>query len=140
MSWDDIEALAVRYGLWLTILSGLALLGGLLAMRYAVTYMPADYFTRRVVTDSRWMNQHPAVRWALIIFKNLLGVLLLILGVALLVLPGPGVLLILLGLSLVDVPGKRRLERWLVGIPTVHRKINSLRAKHGQSPLQLPKR
>jgi hypothetical protein len=52
-----------------------------------------------------------------------------------LVLPGQGVLTILLGIALLDLPGKRHLERRLIALPTVLRTINKLREKFGRPPL-----
>lgn len=130
----------VGYSVALTVASVVAFIAGLVAMRYAVIYMPADYFTRDRRDDGRWLGQHPAVRWSLFVLKNLIGVAFLALGLLMLVIPGPGVLMLLLGLSLVDVPGKRRAELWLFSFPAVHKKIDRLRIKHGQPPLKLPDR
>lgn len=135
MSWMETF---VASSVAVTAVSVTAFIAGLVAMRYAVIYMPADYFTRDGRQDIWWFDQHPAVRWTLLVLKNLLGVGFLIAGAVMLVIPGPGVLMLLLGLSLVNLPGKRRLELWLVRLPAVHRKINQLRAKHGRPPLQLP--
>jgi len=45
-------------------------------------------------------------------FKNLLGVLLFMLGLIMLVTPGQGILTLLFGLMLMNFPGKYRVERW----------------------------
>lgn len=128
----------VGYSVALTAVSVLAFVGGLVAMRFAVIYMPASYFVRDGHANGWWFDQHPAVRWTLVILKNLLGAIFLVLGAVMLVIPGPGVMMLLLGLSLVNLPGKRRLELWLVSFPKVHQKIDALRRKHGQKPLVLP--
>ncbi len=72
--------------------------------------------------------------------KNLLGLILLLAGLimALPLVPGPGVLTVLLGLALLDLPGKRRIERWLVARPSVFAALNKLRSKHNQVPLEAP--
>ena len=67
--------------------------------------------------------------------KNLFGVILLLGGMAMLVLPGQGILTILIGLSLLDFPGKRALERRIVGRPLVLQAINRIRRKFNKSPL-----
>ncbi|MEE8607999.1 MAG: PGPGW domain-containing protein [Nitrospiraceae bacterium] len=96
--------------------------------------IPPHYFDER--HPRTWMeNHHPALRWFGRAVKNALGLVLLLAGIAMLVLPGQGVLTILLGVALLDFPGKRQLERKLVGLPTVLRTINKLREKFGRPPL-----
>ena len=73
-----------------------------------------------------------------LILKNTVGALLLVVGIAMLVLPGQGILTILMGLMLSDVPGKRRLELWLVKRPPVLRALNWMREKGGKEPFELP--
>jgi hypothetical protein len=70
--------------------------------------------------------------------KNLLGILIVLAGVAMLLLPGQGILTILIGLMLLDLPGKRRLERRLVQQPSVWRAINWMRAKAHKPALEWP--
>jgi len=70
--------------------------------------------------------------------KNLLGVLLVIAGLAMLVMPGQGLLTIVAGVLLIDFPGKYCLERWLVTRKTVWRSINWLRKRAGRKPLLSP--
>ncbi|MDA2911115.1 hypothetical protein MYX04_09325 [Nitrospiraceae bacterium AH_259_D15_M11_P09] len=96
--------------------------------------LPPHYFDER--HPRTWMeNHHPALRWFGLAVKNALGLVLLLAGIAMLVLPGQGILTILLGIALLDFPGKRQLERKLVGLPTVLRTINKLREKFGRPPL-----
>ena len=135
MNWSE---LAAKYAFELTIASALAFVGGLVAMRFAVIYMPADYFTRRQSPDAHWSHRHPVLRWIWLISKNAIGVALLLVGLTMLVIPGPGVMVILLGLSLVNMPGKRRLECWLINFPRVRTKIDKMRVQHKQPPLEMP--
>jgi UPF0716 family protein affecting phage T7 exclusion len=74
--------------------------------------------------------------------KNLLGVLLVVVGAILALpgVPGQGLLTILVGLLLLDLPGKRRIERRMVGRPRILRMINRLRKRFGRSPLVLGNR
>jgi hypothetical protein len=44
----------------------------------------------------------------------------------------------LIGISLLDFPGKRTLEKKIVRHPSVHRAIDKIRQRAGQSPLVLP--
>jgi hypothetical protein len=64
-----------------------------------------------------------AVRWGVVIGKNILGVSLIIAGIVLIVAgPGQGILTILIGLIMIDIPGKRPLEAKIIQRPTVLRR------------------
>ena len=86
-----------------------------------------------------WTDRHLALRMLGIFAKNLLGLVLVGLGVVMSLpgVPGQGVLTILLGVMLLDFPGKRRLELMLVSRPRVFRAINRLRARFDKPPLIL---
>jgi hypothetical protein len=98
-----------------------------------LVWLPPDHFNRARREDRR----HVVLRWTLKILKNLLGLVVLPLGIvmALPLVPGPGLVFILIGLSLLDFPGKRALERRLLGRPSVLRYINEVRARFGRGPL-----
>jgi len=102
-----------------------------------VARLPADYF-RRDHHATRHHKQSAALRLLGLLGKNLLGIVLVCTGVAMLVLPGQGILTILIGLMLINFPGKRALEQRLVQQPTVLRAMNWMRAKAHQPALELP--
>jgi len=83
-------------------------------------------------------GHHPAIRWTGLVLKNVVGVLLILAGIAMLVLPGQGLLTIVLGIMMLNFPGKRALELRLIRFPGVLRAINHLRARNQRPPLQLP--
>jgi hypothetical protein len=72
-----------------------------------------------------------------VILKNVLGIVLIILGILLSLpgVPGQGILTILLGLIMLDIPGKRPLEAKIIQQPKVLAAINSLRARYHKAPL-----
>ena len=130
--------LAARFGLtWTAVAWGVALFAvsaaGSLAVATAVLVrLPADYFAA----------EGPAIQHGGLptrIAKNVLGALLVLVGVVLSIpgVPGQGVLTILLGVMLLDFPGKRALERRFVSAPSVRRAVNRLRARFGSPPLVL---
>ena len=99
--------------------------------------LPADHFGNK---DKKFAaGSHPMLRVALIIGKNILGVLLVGLGVVLSLpgVPGQGLLTILLGIMLLDFPGRDRLEQKLLSRPAIVNTINRLRGRFGKPPLQL---
>lgn len=100
--------------------------------------IPSDYF-KSSRSGKFLKDSSPVVRVLAIVGKNLLGVLLVLLGVVLSLpgVPGQGLLTILLGIMLLDFPGRRRFERWLVGRPAVFKAINKLRHRFSKPPLVL---
>lgn len=118
----------------LTVVSVIFFVGTLIVIPFILVRLPPDYFDER--TPRLWMAaHHPAVRLPGLIVKNAVGVLFLVIGIALLFLPGQGILTILIGLSLMDFPGKRFIQRRIVGQPTVLQAINAMRAKCDKPPL-----
>jgi len=99
--------------------------------------LPANYFREDYV--SPLAEQHPVVRWVGLIVKNVVGALLVLLGLLLSLpgIPGQGLLTMLIGLMLLNFPGKRRLERRLVSRPGILAAINGLRARFGKPALLL---
>ena len=100
--------------------------------------IPADYF-KKGRPRKLWADKPKAVRYLGIFAKNLLGVVLVILGILMSLpgVPGQGILTILLGVMLLDFPGKQNLEYRLVSRPKVLSTINKLRHKFGKPKLQL---
>lgn len=100
--------------------------------------IPADYF-KEDTPRNLWADRHPAVRILGVLAKNILGVLLVALGIVMSLpgVPGQGILTILLGIMLLDFPGKRRLEYKLVSRPHVLKAINKLRHRFGKPSLVL---
>ena len=105
---------------------------------FAIGRMSPNYFVRDEVLMETWRQRHSVLRWIGLSIKNVLGVVLVLMGLAMLVLPGQGVLTFLIGISLLDFPGKRNLERRIVRTPAVHRAMDAIRHRAGQPPLMLP--
>jgi hypothetical protein len=120
----------------LGVLSAVTFVASLLGVPYFLTRLPADYFSRNSQSGLGIRTRRSLVRVALRCLQNLLGFALLVLGVAMLVLPGQGLLTIFAGLLLMDFPGKRRFERWIITRSAVLRGINSLRRRAGYPPLE----
>jgi len=67
--------------------------------------------------------------------RNLIGLVFVLAGVVLLVLPGQGLLMIIIGLLLVDFPGKRAIERKIARRPKILKLLNGIRSRRGRPPL-----
>jgi len=126
-----------RWLAWATPVSLLTLFATVVLLPLLVARLPQDYFYREH-RPPQPRTGHWLLHYSLLILKNLLGVVLLVAGVAMLVLPGPGVVAILGAFALLNLPGKYRLERWLVSRPQVRAAISLMREKAGQPPLHLP--
>ena len=123
---------------WLGALSVVTFVGTLVALPLVVARLPPDYFTHAYRPGRRRHAQSTGVNLLWRLGKNLLGSLIVLVGLAMLLLPGQGILTILIGLMLLDFPGKRKLERRLVQQPSVWRAINWMRAKAHQPALEWP--
>lgn len=129
-SWQNIVIGAVLFVVTFTISLGI--------VSFIVVKIPADYFHSDHPRDL-WSDKPPAIRYLLIIGKNLLGVILVALGIVMSLpgVPGQGFLTILLGIMLLDFPGRRELERKLVTRPQILNAINKLRHRFGKPELVL---
>ena len=110
----------------------------LVAVAVVLSRLPADYFVNPEAR--RPVDRHPVLKLALVVFRNLLGWFLIVLGVLLSLpgIPGQGILTILMGVMLVDFPGKHAAERWLLTRRGVLTAVNSLRARLKKPPLLSP--
>ncbi len=122
---------------WLGVGSAVMFFGTLAAVPFVVAWLPKDYFRQRRRWELLQRSRYPVLRVFWWVVKNVLAVLLILLGLVMLVLPGQGLLTILLGLVLLDFPGKRRMERSLVRRPKVLASLNWLREKMGRPPLEV---
>lgn len=131
-----LRSLSYAERAWLALgLFAVTFVVSLAAVVAVVVRLPATYFCTDHV--SPFAARHPVVRWIGVIVKNLLGLVLVVLGLLLSLpgIPGQGLLTILIGVMLVDFPGKRRLERRLVSRPSLLAVINALRARFGRPRL-----
>jgi hypothetical protein len=124
----------------LAAIAAVVLLIGLVALPAIFIQLPQDYFVRDRRIPVRRVRRHPLLWWIVATLKNILGLILVAAGVAMLVLPGQGLLTILMGLGLMNFPGKYAFERWIFGRPAVASTLNRLRSAAGRPPLAIPDR
>ncbi|NLF06711.1 MAG: hypothetical protein GX594_01865 [Pirellulaceae bacterium] len=118
--------------------SALMFVGSLIAVPWLVVRIPSDYFVNRRRFLDRWQPRYPWLRIALVTAKNIFGIILILAGVAMGFLPGPGLLTFIAGVTLVDFPGKFAFESWLVRRRPLLSTINRMRRRAGRTPLELP--
>ena len=123
---------------WRSVLIGALIFLGSFLVNLAIVSLilvklPADHFSKSHKKKFA-SGSHPIFRVLLIIGKNLLGIILVALGVVLSLpgVPGQGLLTILLGIMLLDFPGKHRLEQKLLSKPSVVNAINRMRGRFGK--------
>jgi hypothetical protein len=110
-----------------------------LLMAWLITRLPPDYFTQQRRRPLGSWDDYPALRYAMLAAKCVLGAILLVIGVIMLVAPGQGLLMIVASLVLLEFPGKYRLEQWLVTRRHVWRSLNWLRRRAGKPELKSPR-
>jgi hypothetical protein len=123
-------------GLWWGVGLSIALAIGSVALAVAVIVRwPPDHFLRDHVLETP--TQHALPRTLALIAKNVLGAIVILLGMVMALpgIPGQGLLMMIVGVTILDFPGKRRLERRLIARPRILRSINTLRARFGHPPL-----
>ncbi len=116
------------------VLGAIALMtGAIVAIR-----LPADYFTQPASDANSSEKSNATSHLAIKILKNIVGVILILLGGVLSVplVPGPGILILLMGLMLTSFPWKRKLELKLLRTRFVLSPVNWMRQRAGQPPIQ----
>lgn len=118
------------------LVSIVTFLGSIIFIPWLITRIPRSYFAKKKRTGSRFKIEHPVLWPLLFVVRNLLGVVLFVVGLLLLVLPGQGVLMIVASTFLLEFPGKYSMQRWFVRRPKVLQSINWLRGKFEKKPLE----
>jgi len=133
--WDSIQAWLDSNAMlvwWMCVVSVGSLVLAIVLLPIFVARLDADYFiaSRRRSGPPRHLGG-----WLLWIGRNLIGLVFVLAGVVLLVLPGQGLLMIIIGLLLVDFPGKRAIERKIARRPKILKLLNGIRSRRGRPPL-----
>lgn len=120
-----------------TVVALIAFFASMLLIPLIVLYIPSDYFTHP--KRQKYLPEHyaPLLQWVLIILKNLIGVVFIVAGIAMLFLPGQGILTIIAGLFFVNFPYKYRVEKWIITRSKVLKTVNWIRKKAKRDPLQI---
>ena len=121
----------------LGVISIIMFVGTIVAIPIILNRLPVNYFQHDL--EHKWMEDyHPIFRNIGLVVKNTVGLIFLLAGIAMLVLPGQGILTMVIGVSLLDFPGKRKLEHKLLTQAMVFQAINSIRAKCSKPPFDPP--
>jgi hypothetical protein len=135
--WGSIESwIADHTALlgWLFAISLLSLVLAIVLLPVVVVRLDADYFVASRVE----LRGHRTVgRWLFLAARNVAGTVFVLVGLALLLLPGQGLVMIFIGLLMLDVPGKRALERRIVRLPKIRQVLDGMRVRRGRPPFRL---
>ena len=121
-------------GAGLGVLGLVMFVGSLLLLPVLVARLPADHFVRTPPLRSERNTRIVLLN----LLRNALGVVLVIGGIIMLVLPGQGILTIAIGLLVMEFPGKRRMQIWILQRPVIRKGINWLRSRADRPPLRFP--
>lgn len=125
--------------LWaFSAISIITFLATLAIIPYFIVRIPEDYLIRKRRKDEKPFARKPRIRLIYLILKNLLGIILVIVGLLIFVIPGQGVITMVIGIMLMNFPGKRTFTTTIVRQPTIFKSINWTRAKALCPPLLLP--
>ena len=133
--WASLTVGQIVAGVGLFFLS---ILISLVIAAIVVVQIPENYF-RSDYEHHFLTDRHPVLRAVGLFSKNVVGVVLIVLGLIMSIpaVPGPGLLTLFIGLILTDIPGKRTLEAKFIQRPTILAAINKLRSRYHRSPLVL---
>jgi hypothetical protein len=134
---DQLLSWLSDYTLFLSVAAGASIalmLVSLAATPWFVASLPPDYLRPRA-PDYRSKGLR---RMLLQVFRNIVGLLFVILGLILLVTPGPGLVVLLVGVSLAEFPGKHRLLINIAIQPNVFSSLNWMRTRRGKPPFEYP--
>lgn len=133
--WESLTFGQIALGTGLFLASLVISVGG---TALVLVKVPPDYFS--LTHPREFLPGRPRhLRWGAIAAKNILGLVLVIIGILLSLpgIPGQGILTILMGLIMLDIPGKRPLEARIIRRPAILGLVNRLRFRYGKPPLQL---
>lgn len=117
---------------YLAALSIITFLMSLVLIPFLVARLPQNYFHKS------YSFKHSLVRrftlWEALkrLARNLIGIVLLLAGIAMLFLPGQGLITIIIGIALMDFPYKKHLIYSLTRAKTVQKSLDWLRKKAGK--------
>jgi uncharacterized membrane protein SpoIIM required for sporulation len=123
--------------IWLSLASIIGLIVSIVVIPWVIIKLPPDYFVYTKRETKKIFCHHPFCRALFLIFKNILGIALIISGIIMLFIPGQGLLTIIIGVILTDFPYKYKIERWIISRPHILSTVNRLRKKAKQPPFTL---
>ena len=126
-----------EYKLLFSLIAGISIVLltlSVLATPWLIAKLPTNYL---VIRQTKQPSGN-ALKWLVDILQSIIGTLFMLLGLVLMVTPGPGLMVLLIGLSITRFPGKQRLLVYLATQPSVFRSLNWMRQKYDKPPFDAP--
>ena len=123
------------YFVGISIASIAFLLVAVFVLPYLIGLLPSNYFAQEDRPIA--VGRHPLLRLLGKVLKNILGLIILLMGIVMLITPGQGLLSIIVGLLLLDYPGKFQFEKRLIQTPYLLTSVNWIRRKQGKEEFHL---
>lgn len=114
-------------------LSFVLLVASLVASPWLLAKFPTDYFSNPTLSTPK-----SAAQVLISVVRTVIGLIFALLGLLMIITPGPGLVVLIAGVALCDFPGKHLLLSRLVSQPSVLTTLNWLRAKAKKPPFETP--
>jgi len=122
---------------WVALFSVFTFILSLILLPYIIRKIPSDFFLK-LSKEQPKLKGYNVKSVLIILLRNIFGILLFFLGVAMLFLPGQGVITIFVSFLLIDFPGKKSFITYLTGKKSVQYSINWVRKKVKKNPIKWP--
>ncbi|MCD4847796.1 MAG: hypothetical protein K8R76_06365 [Candidatus Aegiribacteria sp.] len=122
------------------LISGISLamlLVSIILVPFFIQNLPADYFKKRKIRSKPAWVPFP-LHILYLVVKNIIGIVLIIMGLAMIVLPGQGLITLIIGIILTDIPGERKAFLFVLRKTPVLKGMNWLRKKKNIPLFELP--
>lgn len=134
---DQLLSWMSEYTLFFSAVAGITIvlmIMSLAATPLFVASLPIDYLLPKAP------NSKPTGLLGAVVqtFRNIVGLICVILGIILMFTPGPGLVVLLVGISLAEFPGKHRLLISIAIQPNVFKSLNWMRTRGGKPPFEYP--
>ncbi|MBN2617697.1 MAG: hypothetical protein JXR64_05230 [Spirochaetales bacterium] len=117
----------------ISVISILTFIGSIIIIPLLIINLSPDYFIKK--HQPMYNYKHPVIRYIVLLLKNILGFILILLGIIMLFIPGQGLLSIGFGVLLINFPGKKKLEYKIFTNKKISSVINKLRKKAGKEEI-----
>ena len=118
----------------LTLISMVTFLISIICIPLLVARLPRDYFQRAPLRGPGSSQRVTSGYLLLMILRNIVGMVLLLAGIAMLFLPGQGIITMVIGLIVMQVPFKRKLIFRMTRPHSVRHGLDWLRIRMKKEP------
>lgn len=138
MNFSDLSSYNFTKMLLLLISTALFMVASFFCAVIFLVRIPEDFLVNPKSSFHFLQNAPFALQISCRLLKNLVGLLLLAVGIFMLIAPGPGILTIMIAAMMIDFPAKASLQRLFMGQQPILSRINRLRERFKKRPLIHP--